>query len=81
MQREKINSAKRYSSKYQKSYFYDPQAFPEVIVNKSGRIKSLSESCHFSIDLDDEPKPKSLSESCRFSKDLDDEPYVRKLKK
>jgi len=71
----------RYSSKYQKSYFYDPQAFPEVIVNRTGKIKSLRESCRFSKDLDDELKPKSLGESCQFSKDLDDEPYVRKLKK
>lgn len=36
----------------EKSYFYKADDFPEVVVNKSGKIKSLAESCQITL-----PKP------------------------
>ena len=40
-----------------KTYFYKADDFPEIIVNKSGKIKSLAESCQFTL-----PKEKKVEE-------------------
>ena len=32
-----------------RTYFYKADDFPEVIVNKSGKIKSLAESCQVTL--------------------------------
>ena len=43
---------KRYyvsDSRYERSYFYKADDFPEIIVNRTGRIKSLAESCRFKL--------------------------------
>lgn len=37
----------------EKSYFYKADDFPEVVVNKSGRIKSLAESCQITLSLEE----------------------------
>lgn len=61
----------------EKSYFYKADDFPEIIVNKSGRIKSLAESCQFTL-----PKPvkmtkEELQKSIKFGDVFTTEEFQR----
>lgn len=48
----------------EKSYFYKADDFPEVIVNESGKIKSLAESCQITLPGEKRVEEKEEENDC-----------------
>jgi hypothetical protein len=47
-----------------RTYFYKADDFPEIVVNKSGKIKSLAESCQFTLPEEKKVEEKEEENDC-----------------